>query len=291
MAESRQPLHAISDETLGGALRDLGSSVAFPSAGGEPGRPDVAAAARARIVARDIRPSQSGTRRWFGLGVRPMRRGLVLALAALLVLAAIAGAIGLGLPGLRIIFGDVPSQRPVASPTASAAARSPSPSASPGPLGSSLGLGAAIPFADAEQRAGFDLVLPQDPAIGPPDVAYVVGQRVNLVWATRPGLPDTNVDGIGLLISQFEGRVDPGLYNKIIDGDSKLTRVTVSGSQGWWISGAPHFFYYVDPNGQFVEDSHRQVGDTLIWTMGDVTYRLESSLGMEAAISLAESLR
>ncbi len=286
MAESRQPLHAISDETLGGALRDLGSSLAFPSAGGEAGRPDVAATTRARIVALDIRPSRAGSRRWFGLGLRPMRRGLVLALVALLVLAAIAGAIGLGLPGLRIIFGDIPSQRPTASPTAPGSA-----SASPTPLGSGLGLGAVLPLADAEARAGFDLVLPPDPAIGPPDVAYVVGRRVNLLWATRPGLPDTEVDGVGLLISEFEGRVDPGLYNKIIDSGSKLTRVTVDGSQGWWISGAPHFFYYIDPDGNAVEDSHRQVGDTLIWTTGDVTYRLESSLGMDAAISLAESLR
>jgi hypothetical protein len=282
VAESRQPLLAISDETLGGALRDLGSSLAFPSAGAEAGRPDVAALARARIVTLDFRPSRAGTRRWFGFGLRPMRRGLVLAIAALLVLAAIAGAIGLGLPGLRIIFGDVPSQRPVASPSASA---------SPSPLGSDLGLGAAVSLSDAEERAGFDLVLPADPAIGPPDVAYALGRRVNLVWATRPGLPDTEVDGIGLLISQFEGRVDPGFYNKIIDSGSKLTRVTVDGSQGWWISGGPHFFYYIDPEGNAVEDTHRQVGDTLVWTTGEVTYRLETSLGMEAAISLAESLR
>ncbi len=286
MAEPRQPLHAISDETLGGALRDLGSSLAFPSAGGEAGRQDVAGLARARIVALDIRPSRAGTRRWFGLGLRPMRRGLVLAVAALLVLAAIAGAIGLGLPGLRIIFGDVPTQRPTASPTASRSA-----SASPTPLGSGLGLGTVLPLADAEARIGFDIVLPPDPAIGPPDVAYVLGRRVNLIWASGPGLPETDVNGIGLLISEFEGRVDPGFYNKIIDSGSRLTRVTVDGSQGWWISGAPHFFYYIDPEGNAVEDTHRQVGDTLIWSTGDVTYRLESSLGMEAAISLAESLR
>jgi len=286
VAESRQPLHAISDETLGGALRDLGSSLAFPSAGGEAGRQDVAAIARARIVALDIRPSRAGTRRWFGLGLRPIRRGLVLAVAALLVLAAIAAAIGLGLPGLRIIFGDLPSPRPVASPTASGSA-----SASPSPLGSGLGLGTALPLADAEARAGFDLVLPPDPAIGPPDVAYVLGRRVNLIWASGPGLPDTEAAGVGLLISEFEGHVDPGIYTKILDSGAKLTRVTVDGSPGYWISGAQHFFYYIDPDGQSVEDTHRQVGDTLIWTTGDVTYRLESSLGMDAAISLAESLR
>jgi hypothetical protein len=286
MTESRQPLHAISDDALGGALRDLSSSLAYPPAGGEGGRPDLAAATRARIVELGVRPALPGTRRWFGLGVRPMRRGLVLALAALLILAAIAGAVGLGLPGLRIIFGDVPSPPPVASPTASGSA-----SASPSPLGSGLGLGTALPLADAEARAGFDLILPADPAIGPPDVAYAMGRRVNLVWASGPALPDSDVDGIGLLISEFQGRVDPGFYNKIVDSGSKLTRVTVDGSPGWWISGAPHFFYYINPEGNAVEDTHRQVGDTLLWTTGDVTYRLESSLGMEGAISLAESLR
>ena len=294
MAESRQPLHAISDETLGGALREMGSWVAFPSADGDGGRPDMAALARARIVALDIRPSGGGTRRWFGLGLRPMRRGLVLAVAALLVLAAIAGAIGLGLPGLRIIFGDIPSQPPIASATPSASgsgSASPSPSASPGPLGSGLGLGVVLPLADAEARAGFDLILPPDPAIGPPDVAWVTGRRVNLVWASDPALPATDSTGVGLLISEFQGHIDAGLYQKLIDSGTTLTRVTVNGSQGYWISGGPHFFYYVDPKGNFVEDTHRQVGDTLIWSTGEETYRLESALGMDAAIQLAESLR
>lgn len=296
MAESRQPLHAISDETLGGALREMGSWVAFPSADGEGGRPDVAALARARIVALDIQPSGGVSRRWLGLGLRPMRRGLVLAIAALLVLAAIAGAISFGLPGLRIIFGDVPSQPPVASvtpagsPSASGSAP-PSASAPPSPLGSGLGLGVVLPLADAEARAGFDLVLPPDPVIGPPDIAWVTGRRVNLIWASGPGLPDTEARGIGLLISEFQGRVDPSLYQKFIDTGTKLTRVTVGGSQGYWISGAPHFFYYIDPEGNAVEDTHREVGDTLIWSTGEETYRLESALGMDAAIKLAESLR
>jgi len=294
VAESRQPLHAISDEALGGALREMGSWVAFPSADGEGGRPDVAALARARIVALDIRPSRGASRRWFGLGLRPMRRGLVLAVAALLVLAAIAGAIGFGLPGLRIIFGDIPSSSPVASATPSGSGSGsapPSATASPGPLGSSLGLGVVLPLADAEARAGFDLILPPDPAIGPPDIAWVTGRRVNLVWASGPGLPATEATGIGLLISEFQGHVDPSLYQKFIDSGTKMTRVTVNGSPGYWLSGAPHFFFYIDPEGNSVEDTHRQVGDTLIWSTGEETYRLESTLDMDAAIQLAESLR
>ena len=210
-----------------------------------------------------------------------MRRSLVLALAALLILAAIAGAVGLGLPGLRIIFGDVPSQRP----TASAVASSPL-----GPLGSELGLGTALPLAEVEQLAGLDLILPTDPAIGPPDVAYLGGARATLVWASRPALPATSEPGIGLLISEFEGHVETGYFEKILDSGTTLTRVTVNGSPGYWISGDPHFFYYVDARGNFVDDTHRAVGDVLIWSTGEVTYRLESGLDMAGAISLAESL-
>lgn len=280
MTESRQPLLALSDDALAGVLRELGSSVAFPSPGAEPGQADLAARARARIVALDIRPSRGNGRRRFGFGFRPMRRGLVLAIAALLVLAAVAGAVGLGLPGLRIIFGDVPS--PV--PTASAGPSSLS------PIGSSLGLGTALPLAEVEQLAGFDLALPSDAAVGPPDVAYLTGQRAALVWAARPGLPASGTDGIGLLISEFRGHVESGYYSKILGSGSKLTTVTVNGSAGYWISGDPHFFYYVDPTGKSVDDTHRVVGDTLIWSTGEVTYRLESGLDMESAIKLAESL-
>ena len=282
MAESRQPLHAISDETLGDAIRDLAASVAFPSAAGEPGGADVAARSRARIVALGIRPSPAGGRRVFGFGLRPMRRGLVLAVAALLVLAAIAGAVGLGLPGLRLIFGDAPSPSPIASPGASR---------SPAPLATGYGLGRALPLAEAEQLAGFDFILPPDPAIGPPDIAYIAGQRAALVWASGPDLPATSSDGIGLLISEFRGQVDPGYYEKILNTGTKLTRVTVNGAPGYWISGTPHFFYYTDPSGNQVEDNRsRVVGDVLIWSTGDVTYRLESGLDMAAAIRLAESL-
>ena len=53
----------------------------------------------------------------------------------------------------------------------------------------------------------------------------------------------------------------------------------------------PHFFYYVDPTNQVVDDTHRTVGDTLIWNDGEVTYRIESQLDMDDAIRIAESLR
>lgn len=66
--------------------------------------------------------------------------------------------------------------------------------------------------------------------------------------------------------------------------------MTVNGWQGYWISGPPHFFYYIDPDNKVVDDGHREVGDVLIWSTGETTYRLESGLDMEGAIRLAETL-
>jgi hypothetical protein len=293
------------DDELAGALQQLATSIAFPNAGRiEPGAPDLATRTRRRI---ELNPPRSSI--WQRLGVdggfsagggrtRPMRRSLVLALIALLALAAVAGAVGLGLPGLRIIFGQGPSPTPSpaatfpASPSPSGPGPSgPSPSATILPLGGSLGLGDPLPFTEVERLAGFDVLLPTDPAIGQPDVAYLNGQRVALVWASRAELPETNIVGVGLVLGEFRGHLDAGLFQKIIGDGTTVTPVTVDGSPGYWISGSPHFFMYVDPLGQVVSDESRVVGDVLAWTTGDVTYRLETSLDRAAAIKLAESLR
>ena len=310
MTEPRQALGALPDDELAIALRELATSVAFPSPGATtPGAVDLAASVRRRIEQRPPRASIWQRLRWAAgpggaqtgaaigaqsrLGGRPIRRGVVLALAALLILAAVAGAVGLGLPGLRIIFGQPPSPQPTAggSQPGQTGASGATPSATLAPLGGSLALGDAVSFAEAQRQAGFDVVLPTDPDLGQPDASYLNGQRVGLIWATRPGLPGTESPGVGLVISEFRGNVDERYFEKILGPDTTLTRVTVGGSPGYWISGAPHFFFYIDPKGQAVNDDHPTVGDVLLWTNGDVTYRLETSLGMAAAIRLAESLR
>jgi len=300
VTEPRLALAILGDDDLAGALRELATSVDFPTAGpNERGAPDLAGRARRRIELNPPRPSiwqRLGLGSGVGVGAasaRPARRGLVLALVALLVLAAVAGAVGLGLPGLRIIFGNLASPSSISSPssTASPAPSGPAPSATIQPLGGSLGLGDALPFADVEREAGFDILLPTEPPIGPPDVSYLNGHRVALVWASRPELPATNTLGIGLVLNEFRGTVDQGYYQKALGGQTTVTPVTVGGTRGYWITGSPHFIFYIDPQGQVVTDESRVVGDVLVWASADVTYRLETSLDMAAAIKLAESLR
>jgi hypothetical protein len=292
-------LAQLPDGDLEAVLRGLAPAVDWPSADRGPGQPDLAAAVRARIEAAPRPVPADAPRRGWRPTWRPARRALVLAVIALLALAAIAGAIGIGLPGLRFIFGPAPvspppSVEPIRSPAPAAGSLEPSVSGSPalGVPGSSMGLGERVELADLDARAGFHVRWPNDPAVGPPDAAYVddlTGGQVTLVWAATPDLPATLEPGVGLLFSQFQGKVDEGFFNKSVDNGTTIQPVTVGGHAGYWLSGDPHMFFWQAADG-FVDDQRRWVGDTLLWSDGEVTFRLETSLGRDAAIRLAQTL-
>jgi hypothetical protein len=294
MSERGTSFGEIGDEQLEAELRALAAWLDDPWAGRDARSPDPARRARQRIEAGPGRPWGL---RWLlpGGRTRPIRRGLVLALIALVVLAAIAAAIGLGVPGIRIIFTGASPSPSVASPSPSAASSpsaglSPAPT-SPGPPGSDLGLGFTTTADEAAGLVGFDLLVPRDPSIGPPDAIWTQDGRVSLVWKAGPRLPETQAQGIGLLLTEFRGRVGEEYFGKMIEPGTTLTPVTVGGSTGYWISGALHVFVYLDPQGEVVPDNRRVVGNTLLWTDGPMTLRLETSLGREGAIRIAESVR
>jgi len=296
MSELRRPLSTFGDEELAGELRAMAEWLQAPISGAPAGMPDPARRARLRIEAGELGHAGRARPSWWPLiggRSRPLRRSFVLALIALTVLVAIVGAIGFGVPGIRIIFTG-PSPSP--TPTATALTPTPSPTLTtsptpPGPPGSALDLGFATTLAEAPDLAGFPLLVPTSASLGPPDTVWFRDGRVSLVWAARPGLPETEADGIGLLVTQFRGSVHEDLFQKVLGPQSTLTPVTVNGEAGWWISGDLHEFMYLDPNGEVVSESRRIVGDSLIWTRGDMTLRMETSLGRAAAIALAETIR
>jgi len=290
-------LAQLPDAAFEDVLRELGRGLDVPSVSAV----DPALGARLRIEAARLGPPSPGLAGRLGLGwptpARPLRRSLVLAIAAILVVAAVAGAIGFGLPGLRIIIGPGPTPTPIASESAPSSA-SPSPGASPtpiptaGPPGSTLGLGRQVTLAEATAEAPFPVTVPTDPAIGPADTVWIDGVgRVTLVWAARPGLPSTTEPGIGLIVSELPGSIEPDYFQKLLNAGTTMEAVDVGGAAGYWISGGPHEFIYVDPSGQPVFETRRLVGDTLAWSVGPITYRLESDLGRDESIRLAETLR
>lgn len=269
----------LDDLGLESALRDLASAIDWPTAA-PAGAPDLAVRVRVRLA------DQPPRARRFGWPLLPWRRALLLALTALLALAAIAGAVGLGLPGLGLILGEPPAT----PPPSVAPGRTPT----PGPLGSTLGLGEPVEVDDVEALTGLPLPLPSDPVIGPPDAVYVDrfrGRQIAAVWADSDALPETREPGIGLILMRFDGTVDEGFRQKIIGEGVTIETVSVDGRRGFWISGRAHFFFYRDGDGNIVDDGRRWVDDALIWSDGSTTYRLETSLGRDAAIRLAESLQ
>ena len=299
MADPRR-LAALSDDAFADAIRALGGELAVPAI--PAGAPDLALRARIAIQAAGIAPESGWLDR---LGLRPtgrpatrrLRRSLVLAVAALLALAAIAGAIGFGLPGLRIVFGPTATASPSPTTTASGLptpSRAPTPTPTVGPPGSTLGLGRIVTLDEARTAVDYPIILPTDTRLGAPDLIWLddVG-RVTMLWLARPGLTTIVEPGISLIVTEFPGHMDEAYFQKILQGGTTIETVKVGEATGYWIAGDPHQFVYVGPGptGEPTFENRRLVGDTLAWSVGDVTYRIETSLGKDEAIRVAESMR
>ena len=285
----------IADVDLEAALRDVAGSLAIP---GQDGVAEFDPARQARLRIEQGEAGARSWRRWAWLTPSPGRRvgrGTALALVAVVVVAAIAGAIGLGLPGIRIVPAPsgsavLGSATPASSPSGSPVETSPSPTIA-SPLGASMGLGAPIAVGDAATSVDIPVRLPAAPGVGSPASAWLLAGRLSLVWPVGGNLRSTREPGVGLILSEFRGSIEPDYFQKVVGPDTKITAVSVDGTTGYWISGAPHEIVFIGADGEPVFDSRRIVGDTLLWARGDVTYRLESGLDQAAAIALAESLR
>ncbi|HEY0444188.1 MAG TPA: hypothetical protein VGC90_08200 [Candidatus Limnocylindrales bacterium] len=288
-----EPFATFGAAELEHALRDLAPSVAYPSAS-----PAFATNVTDRIAGAGHLTLAGGLRRRGIARVpRPVWRAVLLAAALILIVVAAAGALGLGLPGIRLILGPPPIPTPSDTPQTSRPSATASASATPlfsAAPGDRLGLGSSVSLAEAAIRAGFPVRLPRSPLVGAPDAAYVDATKANqvsLAWRPGPRLPATSDPTVGLLLGEFDGHLDEGFITKAIGTGTTVQNVRVGNNRGFWISGDPHFFFYQGPDGQVVEDSRRWVGDTLIWSDGPMTYRLEGSVGRDAAIAIAESLR
>jgi hypothetical protein len=146
----------------------------------------------------------------------------------------------------------------------------------------------------AGAAVGRPILLPSDPDLGQPDAVYVDAEKadaVALVWGARPDLRATLDPDIGMILMSFDGTLEDEYYLKLIGGGTVVTTATVGDDRAFWIDGDPHLFFFENATGEFVHDDRRWVGDALVWSDGTTTYRLETSLGRERAIEIAEGLR
>jgi hypothetical protein len=213
-----------------------------------------------------------------------VRRSLLLAAALALLIVGGVFAVRFGLELLSIEFGPVPTLGP------------PSPSArAHGAVGEGLALGLPVGVEEATAEAAFDVLVPA--ALGQPDAVYQGGVplrgQVALVYAPRADLPASPLlGGAGLLLTQNRGEPDRGLANKLADNNlATVESVVVDGAPGLWITGQPHMFWYLSPDGTAIEDSRRLVGDTLAWERDGVLYRIEGEISLERALEIAKSMR
>jgi hypothetical protein len=203
---------------------------------------------------------------------------VALALAAVLILAGGAVAGGLLVRGVRILIAPE-TATPPPSPTVS------------GPIGRLLFLGDEVTLAQARQEVDFEALVPTAAGL-PEPVVYLdddpPGGRVSLVYPAGPGLREAEEAGVGMLVMQFRGRLELPFLEKLVRAD-QVREVEVAGTRGYWVEGE-HTLSYLDARGHPVEERSRLAGNTLLWQVGEVTFRLESALSMEEAIRIAESM-
>jgi hypothetical protein len=225
-----------------------------------------------------------------------LRRALALAAAAVLVVAvvlvasprarrAVADLLGIG--GVAI---DAGTSVPTTSPAVSAPAAT-LPATSSATFPAALD-GVAAGLADSAQRLGIPPPVPT--ALGPPAAVTFgpppPGGELALVWPPSDTLPPTAIPGVGALLSVFRAEVDEAFIQKTLTPGTTYERVLVNGRPAIWLAGSPHLFLYRGADGAVQQQTLRLAGNTLIWTDGPFTYRLESALDRDQAIAVAQTV-
>ncbi len=140
------------------------------------------------------------------------------------------------------------------------------------------GLGPAHTRAAAERIAGFAVQLP--PLKGDPPIRFYA----------QPGLIAVFFSGgEPVLLTELSGD-QLGVVKKYSSRATQVAPIDVEGHFGIRLSGGPHVFTYVRPDGERVEQKTRFAGDVLLWRAGNLTYRLEGGLTERAALRLARSV-
>jgi len=136
-----------------------------------------------------------------------------------------------------------------------------------------LDLGPEISVEDAPFR------LLESPLLGEPDGVYASGDVVTQLY----GSPDR----VRLLVTQIRGHtLRSDVVKKVVGTTTNTDFVSIAGlsGQALWIEGAPHILSL--PNAP-----ERLAANTLIWTQGNLTLRLEGAESLDEAVEIAQSFR
>ncbi len=155
-----------------------------------------------------------------------------------------------------------------------------------------LGAGTPVDGQSAEDVLGHRL--PTSDVLGAPAAILSSSETavptVTLVWSAAPRLPaGTVAPGVGALLTIIPG-YDPDnmrVIGKSLIDETQVEFVTMpSGDDAVWIEGAPHAVTLFDGS----EARFRLAENVLIWSDGDDTRRLETTLERDEAVAIAASL-
>lgn len=248
------------------ALVRLGAAITFPEA------PDVAASVGVRLA-------EQRARRRFRV---PERRRVALAFAVLA--AAIAAA--MAVPPARTAILDFFHLRGATVRRVETLPRVPA------PIATELDLGQAASLARARRRAEFAVLVPEE--LGEPDAVYyspvVAGGKISLVYRPRGDLPRSRFTGVGALVTEFRGDLEPEFVDKLAGQATRIQRLTIDGHPAVWLEGGPHVVVFRTVDGGFGEDTARLAGNTLLVQEGTVLVRIEGNLSRDRAAAIGGSL-
>jgi hypothetical protein len=132
----------------------------------------------------------------------------------------------------------------------------------------------------AQEKVDYQILLPSD--FGTPDYVYVydaAGDMTILVWM-NPEQPQS--------VELSLHFIPAGSWAITKMGPTIIELTTVNGEQAIWAVGPYPLRVY---NMNEMEFTRLIEGQVLIWTEGNITYRLETNLSMEEAVEIAESLK
>lgn len=171
--------------------------------------------------------------------------------------------------------------------------------ATPDPIPSAqhLQLGPGYELDEARRQVEYTpLGLPEE-LLGPPNEVRVTssipGGQIAYLYETGNDLPETEIAGIGLLLTQFRAELVTFNAGKGVNPEeTTVEEMTVNGERAIWIEGAPHSveFSYTAAGPESEMETIRLAGNVLLWEHGDLTMRLEAEISRERAIEIAESL-
>jgi hypothetical protein len=69
-----------------------------------------------------------------------------------------------------------------------------------------------------------------------------------------------------------------------------MEQVTVNGHPGYWISGKPHDFFFIDADGNTRDETLRLATNTLLIDDNGTVIRIEGDMTKAQALELAASL-